>query len=219
MSWHINPQQHSLKRKLTPKCLRITSGILWLAKYVKWQQHKTSRARLQLFEVMHVYLAVFVSNESTSQEHTNTVPAGVVFPEEEEWTKCNTTPMRNTKQQPQRRMRMLYLFQPCHKLWSSRSLPWVSWSRFLGRHKEADYTKTGLSSSLTPCLYKNRWTKKVRRCSGSVPASNTKPFLLLLLLISWIETLFLQLYPIIDLNDLVYYKQTLLKSHETLTVI
>lgn len=75
MSWHINPQQHSLKRKLTPKCLRITSGILWLAKYVKWQQHKTSRARLQLFEVMHVYLAVFVSNESTSLEHTNTVPA------------------------------------------------------------------------------------------------------------------------------------------------
>lgn len=36
------------------------------------------------------------------------------------------------------------------------SLPCVSWSSFLGRHKEVGSTKTHLSLSLTPCLYENK---------------------------------------------------------------
>lgn len=62
MSWHINPQQHSLKRKLTPKCLRITSGILWLAKYVKWQQHKTSQGYSCLKLCTFTWLCLFPMN-------------------------------------------------------------------------------------------------------------------------------------------------------------
>lgn len=115
-------------------------------------------------EVMRVYLALCFPTECTSQQHTSSSCWDQLPWRRMKW---NVTDLQLETQSGSRdATRGCFIYSSRFTNCGDRVRSRESNDRASSADKEADYTKSCLSSSLTPCLYKNRMTEKVRGVFG-----------------------------------------------------